>query len=388
VSVFAASIVTMLAAAPAPANAAVSNVTLYDAVNYGGNARTLYSDDSAIGLSDGLNGELQGLSIRIPPGQKVAIFGDTDFAYFCETLTADDPNTNVGNAIASQFPLSPIKSILLNTECPITVYTAGNYGGSKVSLGRVNNMSNVKASLALTSIWDDAVSSVHVAPGRKVTVYDLAKRGGVCDVLSGDDPDLRDNRIGNDSISSISLESVCPMKLYPYANYGGNGTETIVNSPDIGGILGTWNDIASSVRITPGQGQKLSLYQDDNYGGVCETFTADDPDFSDNRIGDNSVSSYRVNEWCRVTLFENDGFGGRSLIVADSIPDLRDTRYNFNDLTSSIRVQGGVVAAWSDINFTGTCDTFTADDDHLGDNRIGNDRISSLQLGVGCPASA
>ena len=39
--------------------------------------------------------------------------------------------------------------------------------------------------------------------------------------------------------------------------------------------------------------------------------------------------------------FENDGFGGRSLIVADSIPDLRDTKYNFNDLTSSIRVQGG-----------------------------------------------
>ena len=59
--------------------------------------------------------------------------------------------------------------------------------------------------------WNDQVSSVHVPPGRTVVLYQHADFGGESLELSGDDADLR--------------------------NHAGPG-------PD-----GTWNDVASSIRV-------------------------------------------------------------------------------------------------------------------------------------------
>src|SRR6185436_15210332 len=45
---------------------------------------------------------------------------------------------------------------------------------------------------------------------------------------------------------------------------------------------------------TPTLTPAIRLCSNVNYGGFCEVFTSDDPDLSDNPIGDNQVSSLIV----------------------------------------------------------------------------------------------
>lgn len=56
--------------------------------------------------------------------------------------------------------------------------------------------------------------------------------------------------------------------------------------------LGIANDSISSVKV--GSNVKLTLCVDDNYYGICETFQGDDPNLSDNSIGNDQASSGKV----------------------------------------------------------------------------------------------
>ncbi|MDW8317828.1 MAG: N-acetylmuramoyl-L-alanine amidase [Anaerolineae bacterium] len=58
------------------------------------------------------------------------------------------------------------------------------------------------------------------------------------------------------------------------------------------GAIGLPNDSLSSIVV--GSNVQVVLCEHDDYGGVCETFTANDDNLSDNRIGNDRVSSLRV----------------------------------------------------------------------------------------------
>ncbi len=77
-------------------------------------------------------------------------------------------------------------------------------------------------------------------------------------------------------------------------DYGGQCVLKDVGEYPNPGAIGLPNDAISSLRV--GSTVQAVLCRDDNYGGFCETFTADDPNLGDNAIGDNQVSSARV-EW-------------------------------------------------------------------------------------------
>lgn len=56
--------------------------------------------------------------------------------------------------------------------------------------------------------------------------------------------------------------------------------------------IGLPNDAITSLRV--GRNVRAILCRDDGYGGGCETFTADDPNLTDNTIGNDQVSSAKV----------------------------------------------------------------------------------------------
>jgi hypothetical protein len=85
--------------------------------------------------------------------------------------------------------------------------------------------------------------------------------------------------------------------LYVDAGYSG-GCVTLGNGNYAdSGALNIANDAVSSVRI--GGNVQLTLCRDSSYAGGCETFTGDDDNLSDNQIGNDQVSSARVEQ--RVT---------------------------------------------------------------------------------------
>lgn len=76
------------------------------------------------------------------------------------------------------------------------------------------------------------------------------------------------------------------------ANYGGQCVTKGVGEYSNPSSIGMPNDAISSVRV--GANVKAILCKDDNYAGGCEEFTGDDANLGDNSIGDEQVSSMKV----------------------------------------------------------------------------------------------
>ncbi|MDX9953134.1 MAG: Ig-like domain-containing protein [Anaerolineae bacterium] len=80
--------------------------------------------------------------------------------------------------------------------------------------------------------------------------------------------------------------------LYVDANYGGQCVVKGIGQYSNPSAIGLPNDSISSVKV--GGNVRAVLCKDDNYGGGCETFNGDDPDLSNNSIGNDQVSSAKV----------------------------------------------------------------------------------------------
>lgn len=90
------------------------------------------------------------------------------------------------------------------------------------------------------------------------------------------------------------------------------------------GAIGLPNDSLSSLSVGPDV--QVVLCEHDDYGGVCETFTANDDNLADNRIGNDRVSSLRVERrgspvpadcpgQYRVAYYTNRSLSGNPILV-------------------------------------------------------------------------
>lgn len=145
-------------------------------------------------------------------------------------------------------------------------------------------------------------------------------------------------------------------------------------------------------------GQKgVTLYSDEDFRGQSEFFTEDDPSLENNRIGNDRVSSVRVDRGCRVTLFRNERYKGDSVVLDDDEPSLYETRVG-NDSVTSLLVRcagrggntegdygwGGGATLFSDSDFRGRSQSFDRDVRDLRGSQIGNDSASSIRVARGC----
>ena len=128
--------------------------------------------------------------------------------------------------------------------------------------------------------------------------------------------------------------------FYTDANYGGQCvTKDIGDYPNPSSI-GLSNDSISSIKV--GSDVQAILCKDDNYLGGCETFTGDDFDLSNNSIGNDQVSSAKVQSEIVSTetrLYDNTNYGGAYAYVPST--GLYTVVDVFNDMAELIIMPSG-----------------------------------------------
>jgi hypothetical protein len=199
------------------------------------------------------------------------------------------------------------------------------------------------------------------ASDRGATLYRDTNWSGRSERFVGDDPDLHNNTVGNDTVSSLRVDPGCEVVLYEDVNYRGRATSfddhlMSLSGTDVG------NDSVSSLRIfCEDEASRRSRDRDDrfdrdrdrdrrdrgavlfehpNYQGRSELFSEDDPTLRDNPLGSDAASSIRVDSGCRVVLWSDDNYRGAAMVVEADMPQLGGTQIG-SDTVSSIEVDCG-----------------------------------------------
>ena len=130
----------------------------------------------------------------------------------------------------------------------------------------------------------------------------------------------------------------------------------------------------------------VHLFQDENFQGECQSFSADNPDLNGSRIGNNTASSIEIVGPYEAWLYKSQNYQEGESHFESSDGNLADESCGDNNV-SSIKVKRIVcnpgptgVTLYADKDFKGNCETFTADDPDLNGNSIGNNRASSLTV--------
>ena len=108
------------------------------------------------------------------------------------------------------------------------------------------------------------------------------------------------------------------------------------------------NDRASSLRIDCDRhgrpydrGRRsaagATLYAGGDYSGRSEIFYRDVDRLSETEVGNDTVSSVRVDPGCRLVLYEHPDYRGRSIVLTGDEPDMRRTSLG-NDRASSLQI--------------------------------------------------
>ena len=97
-------------------------------------------------------------------------------------------------------------------------------------------------------------------------------------------------------------------------------------------------------------------------------------------IGHDQLSSLRVPPGMIATLYEQGGFNGRTKVFIQDASRVGD---DFNDITSSLKVEKAKVTIYQDINFSGASQVLAEGAYNYTSLKIGNDRLSSLRVPFG-----
>ncbi|REJ73202.1 MAG: hypothetical protein DWQ30_24815 [Acidobacteria bacterium] len=132
----------------------------------------------------------------------------------------------------------------------------------------------------------------------------------------------------------------------------------------------------------------VTLYSDAGYRGASTRFLASDRDLHDDAVGNDRVSSIRVDPGCTVTVFEHPNYGGVASTFTEDVYGMDGTRVG-NDAVSSLRLECSTqarrgVTLYSDGYFEGVSAFFSGDVANLGATDFGNDRASSIRVDQGC----
>ena len=130
------------------------------------------------------------------------------------------------------------------------------------------------------------------------------------------------------------------------------------------------------------------LYEHTHYQGTADAFAEDVPSLAPYRIGNDRVSSVRVEPGCTATLYEHDGYRGRALTVTADVPVLAGTAIG-DDRVSSLRVRcaatgAGSVVVYEHADYRGRSYTFDGDVEALDDHPLGDNVASSVRVSPGC----
>lgn len=209
----------------------------------------------------------------------------------------------------------------------VTLFQHGKYKGACSVLG-IGDYPNAKA----MRFKNDSVSSIKVGANAEIFVMSDAKtprnkkfvdylkkltisgnfsRAFVAERFRQSQPSLKGTRIGNDSISWVTVRAIPAQESYRRGEcYPGDNSNSIAiyRHPDFKGdcrilSLGTYsnsrqmnikNDSASSIEIGRGSKVYVKIYSGGNFKGRTETLTSSSPSLGIGAVGDNALTSIKV----------------------------------------------------------------------------------------------
>jgi Beta/Gamma crystallin len=183
-----------------------------------------------------------------------------------------------------QIPGTGAANVQLYQHCNFAGWQANFNAPGNVSLGQIQ---------AAGGLNDDA-SSIRIAPGLRVTLFQHDGQTGASVTLTGDNSCFVGVNF-NDILSSMRIETT-GVVFFQDVNYGGAQSQPLAPGdytlPQLQ-AMGMPNDWASSVRVP--SGRTVTMYQHDNFTGTAWTLTSDNPNLvalSPN--ANDEVSSVRV----------------------------------------------------------------------------------------------
>ncbi len=244
-----------------------------------------------------------------------------------------------------------------------------------------------------------------------VILYQHQNYQGKSETFTGNDPDLKDNRLRTKLVGSIRVSARCQATLYEQENYQGDSEIFTASDPNLGDNM-IENDYLRSIKVSCSSGRSLqpsgvTLYELQNYQGQNLTFAVDASDLKTTPIGTSPVWSLRLSPDCQATLYERVHFQGDSETFATDDPDLGDNSIEYDSIRS-LKVscqasRGGWGASATPASsettspisgivlfrkekYKGKKEAFSASDPNLGDNSIGDDSVSSVLIPKNCKA--
>lgn len=274
-------------------------IALFTGTFFGGDCVTLdlgtYLSADQIGLADNSVS-----SVLVGGDTQVVLCTNPFLGGVCETFTVSD-NDLSNNPVGSDTASSARVQTLGTGNCSagayqVAVFVNLFYDGQCVTL-EIGDYPNT----LLIGIPPNTISSIQVGAGVEAVLCRGFEFTGICETFNRNDPILSNNPIGNNNTSSIRVRyptnyqcypGLFQVALYTEANYGGECVKRGIGFYSNALQIGLPDNSVSSVRV--GLGVRAVVCRDNNFGGVCETFTNDDPDLSNNPIGSNQASSLQV----------------------------------------------------------------------------------------------
>jgi hypothetical protein len=394
-------------------------------------------------------------SVKVPKGMKVTLYQQSGYAGKSLVLSQDAPASfliaNNFNDAASSLrvevyePEAPkTKPDKIEKHAPVIVveqekkedpkpealteadpkcrFFQGDFSGSfqTVSPGRYD----VKQLI----IGDNELSSIQMADGLKVTLYELEGFKGKSVVLTHDTDaasleamqfnnvassmvveiipritlfqdnfsgdafsfargfyDLNSMKLDNDQVSSVKVMPGLWVLLFEDINYGGRSLLLTEDASTQYLSKFKFNDQASSMIVGSVDDPlpQATVYADDFYGS-SQTLTVGQYTFMEMGIGNNTLSSIQIPSGIHITLFDGDDFDGRSIKLFKSAGTDLLKKFGFNDVTSSMlvglaRVEDQLVTIYSG-SFDGAKQSLSAGKYRASDITIGLKELSSIKI--------
>ncbi len=240
-------------AAPAAAGHDRRGVTLYQGGHFRGHSQTFYGDVST--LRGSYVGNDHTSSVSVPRGCRVTLYRHHDFTGPAVTLRHDVPDmryTAVGNDEVSS----------LSVDCRggrrggygrdgrTRDHGDGYYrdGGSYRGDGHYRGDGQNRGDGHYRGDGGYYGNGHRGRHQRGVTVFAAGGFGGVRELFTWDDPDLRDNRIRQDTISSVKVSPGCRAVLFEHAGFRGRAT-VVESAVDNMRYTTVGNDRVSSIQV-------------------------------------------------------------------------------------------------------------------------------------------
>jgi len=261
---------------------------------------------------------------------------DFDFKGASACLTEGD-YTQV-SMVAKNIPNDSVSSIKVEPGYLARFYFGGGFDGRQ--MGANSDVKNIG------HIWDNEISSIKITKDTSVvSVYMNANYGGDENAFFGvgdfNADALRAQGVGANVINSIKIKPGYSVIAYDGLNFEGSKYEMTSDTPqtelrngiDSLKVIKTPGTVAAAGTTTPVTGcAGVTIYQNANFSGDKTCLIAGDyPSptvFAP--IGNDQISSIKVEPGYSATVYDDGNFGGPTLVTATDINNLSDKQVSYN----------------------------------------------------------